>query len=52
MLKNVLFLENCQKAIWMHGYTPIHVDRSLRVQNIGDKSVSYFKEEKGPFHLD
>ena len=31
MLTYVLFLENCQKTICMHGYSPFHVDRSLRV---------------------
>ena len=29
----VLFLESCQKIIYMHGYSPIHVDRFLRVSN-------------------
>ena len=42
MLTYVLFLENCQKTICMHGYSSIHVDRSLRVSNLGDKSVPYF----------
>ena len=35
----VLFLKNCQKTICMHGYSPIHVDRSLRVSNLEDKSL-------------
>ena len=52
MLTYKVFLENCQKTICMHGYPPIHVDRSLRVSNHGDKSVSYCYEEKGPFHAD
>jgi hypothetical protein len=42
MVTYVLFLENCQKTIYMDGYSPIHVDRSLRVSNLGDKSVPYF----------
>ena len=46
MLTNILFLENCQKTICMHGYSPIHVDRSLRVSYLGDKLVPYFWEEK------
>ena len=41
MIKYVLFLENCQKTICMDGYSPIHMDRSLRVANLGDKSVPY-----------
>ena len=52
MLTYVLFLENCQKTICFHGDSPIHVDRSLRVSNLGDKSVPYFSTEKGPFHMD
>ena len=28
MLTYVLFLENCQKTICLHGYSPIHVNRS------------------------
>ena len=47
----VLFLENWHKTICKHGFSPIHVDRSLRVSNLGDKYVPYFKEEKGPFHM-
>ena len=35
-----------QITICMHGYSPIHVDRSLRVWNLGDKSVPYFKKKK------
>ena len=42
MLTYVLFLENCQKTIYIHCYSPIHVDRSLRVSILGDKSVPYF----------
>ena len=38
----VLFLENCQQTICMHGYYASHVDRSLRVENLGDKYVEYF----------
>ena len=30
----------------MHGYSPIHVDRPLRVSNLGYKSVPYFKKKK------
>ena len=41
-LTYVAFLENCQKTICMHGYSPINVDRSLRVSNLGDKSIPYF----------
>ena len=41
ILTYVFILENCQKSIFMHGYSPIHVDRSLRVSNLGDKSVPY-----------
>ena len=52
MLTCVLFLENCQKTICMHCYSPIHVYRSLRVSNLGDKSVPDFYEEKGPFNVD
>ena len=40
---------NCQKTICIHGYSPIHVDRSLRVSNLGDKAVPYSLEEKGHF---
>ena len=42
MLTYVIFLENCQKTVCMHGYSPIHVNRSLKVSNLGDKSVPYF----------
>ena len=42
MITYVLFLENCQKTICMDCYTPILVDRSLRVSNLGEKSVPYF----------
>ena len=52
MLTYVLFLENCQKSICMHGFSPIHEERSLRVSNLRDKSVPYFYEEKGPFPVD
>ena len=48
----VFFLEKCQKTICMHDYSLIHVDRSLRVSNLGDKYVPYFKEKKGPLHVD
>ena len=41
-LTYVLFLVSCQKTICMHGYSPIHVDRSLRVSNLWDKYVPYF----------
>ena len=41
----VLFMENCQKSICMLCYSPIHVDRSLRVSNRGDKYVPYFKKK-------
>ena len=41
-----------KKTICMHGYSLIHVDRSLRVSNLGGNSVPLFKEEKGPFHID
>ena len=30
MLTYLLFLENCHKTICMHGYSSIHVDKSLR----------------------
>ena len=36
----------------MHGCSPIHEEKSLRVSNRGDKSVPYFQEEKGPFPVD
>ena len=49
MLINVLFLENCQKTISIHCFSPIHVDRSLWVSYLGDKSVQYLKEEKRIF---
>ena len=52
MITYILFLENCQKTICMDGYSPIRVDRSLRVSNLGDKYVPYFQEEKLPFHMD
>ena len=39
MLIYVLFLENCQNTICVHGSSPIHVDRSIRVSNLGDKFV-------------
>ena len=52
MIIYVLFLENCQETMCMHGYSPIHVDRFLRVWHLGDKSVPYFWEQKGPFHVD
>ena len=52
MLKYQLFLENGQKSICVHGCSPIHKERSLRVSNLGDKSFPYFQEEKGPFPVD
>ena len=42
MITYVLFLENSQKPICMDGYSPIHVDRSLRLSNLGDKYAPYF----------
>ena len=39
MLTYVLFLENCQKSVCMHGCSPIHEEKFLRVSNLGDKSV-------------
>ena len=41
MLTFVFFLENEQKNICMHWYSPINVDRSSRVSNLGDKSVCW-----------
>ena len=37
---------NCEKNVCMQGYSPIHVDRSSRVSNLGDKSVPYLKDKK------
>ena len=45
MLTYMFFLENCEKSICMHGCSPINEERFLRVSNLGDKSVPYFKEE-------
>ena len=49
MLSCVLFLETCQKIICTQGCAPFHVDRSLRVSILGDKSVPYFYEEEKTF---
>ena len=46
MLIYVLLLENCQKSICMHGYSPIHVERSLRVSNLGENLSHTFKKKK------
>ena len=46
------FLENCWKSICMYCCSPILRRKSLRVSNIGDKSVPYFYEEKGLFPMD
>ena len=50
MLIYVLFLENCQNTICVHGSSPIHVERSIRVLNLGVKRKE--KKRKGPFHMD